>query len=388
MTAVTIIFWALLLLLFHSYFGYGLLLWVIQLFKRKEIFSIQQSLPKVAIVVAAYNEATILEEKINNILSLSYPSHLTEIIIVTDGSTDHSNKIVKQYLSVHLLFEPERKGKTHAINKAIEFTTAPYIIFTDANTLMNENAVENIVRHFSNKKVGAVSCEKKIIAFQVNEAISNVESIYWKYESAMKQLESNVHSVIGAAGELFCIKKELFVAFPDDTILDDFMLSAHVFKNNLRIVYEKNAFVTENPSRDLWEEAKRKIRIGAGAAQALVRLGFIPYKNLWLVFQYYSRRVIRWIVGPIALPTLLILNIILVDYFHLHSIYHIFLIAQIVFYVWALLGWFLHLFIPRSTFILVPFYFVFMNVCMLTGIIKQMLHKQTVHWHKASRNRL
>ncbi len=379
-----IIFWILLGLLFHAYIGYGLMISVFSYLRPRRKRKAQPDFfHKVSIIVPAYNEADVLTQKIDNLLSLDYPTELLEIYFVTDGSTDLSNNIVETYPIIHLLTGPERKGKAAAINRAVEQSNAPVIVFTDANTLLNKEAIQHIVSHYADEAVGGVACEKKVKSIGSKEDITgSAEGLYWKYESVMKELESNVYSVIGAAGELFSMRRELFIPLPEDTILDDFILSTHILKNGFRLVYEKKAYSIELPSSSLHEEAKRKTRIGAGAAQAMARLGWFPYKNPQLNFQYYSRRVIRWVIGPPALILLLIINICLLND---DMMYGIALSLQVIFYLFAIAGYILYLLGLNIGVAIAPFYFVFMNGCMLIGIVKQLISPQHVNWEKAGR---
>ncbi len=379
---IQIFFWCLVGLLFYSYIGYSALLACVSLISKKNKTNHSIFNSKVSIIIPAYDEELFLRRKLENIFALNYPKELLQVIVVTDGSTDQSNKIVESFPFVQLLFINERKGKAAAINRAMPFVTSPYVIFTDADTILNVNSVQFILSHYQNEKIGGVACEKRIFLSKNNSKSNYAEGLYWQYESFIKQMESEVHSVIGAAGEFFSIKTNLFQTLPEDTILDDFIISSIILKKGFHFVYEKNAIAVELPTISLKEEAKRKIRIAAGAAQTLSRLGIWPYQNMWLNIQYLSRRVIRWVISPIALILVFVFNYVLKS----NSEFYCWLFSiQIFFYCFSLTGYIFYLFKIRSGILLASMYFVFMNACMLIGFVKYFTVGQSVNWKKAER---
>lgn len=391
MDYTVIIFWVMIGLLLYAYIGYGIIAGIISfiklIIKKPDAIFSDMPLPDVALVIPAYNEADILQEKIKNTLALDYPTPMLHIFFITDGSTDYSNKIIEPFTQIKLLHTAQRQGKMAAINRAMTFVKQPIVIFSDANTLLNKNAIREIVKHYNDEKIGGVAGEKKVMATISENIIGVGEGLYWQYESAMKQLDSDLYTVVAAAGELFSIRTKLFKPLPIDTILDDLVLAINTCKQGYTIVYEKNAYAIEAPSINLAEERKRKIRIAAGAAQAVARLGILPSATNWVLnFQYFSRRIIRWLVSPISLPIILITNILLVYQFNGGILYKILLGSQIVFYIMAIAGWVMYKIGRRNILLFVPFYFVFMNSCMLVGFVRQIFNKQKVTWDKAKRS--
>ena len=237
-----IVFWLSFALVFYSYIGYGILLWI--LVGIKKLFSSSKKnvdpnyLPPVALVVAAYNEEDYIVEKIENSLALDYPKHLLELVFVTDGSTDSTPEIIKRYPQIKLLHRPERKGKAAAMNRSIDFVESSILIFCDANTMLNEACVREIVKHYQDPRVGGVAGEKKILETGLNTAAATGEGLYWKYESFLKKLDSDLYSTMGAAGELFSVRKELFEAAPEGTIIEDFVQSST--RRNIRVDLKKS----------------------------------------------------------------------------------------------------------------------------------------------------
>jgi poly-beta-1,6-N-acetyl-D-glucosamine synthase len=391
MLITVIIFWTSFSVLFFCYIGYGLLLFLFNRLKvlfasGKKSETITEWLP-VTIIITAYNEAAVLEKKVANTISIDYPADKLNIIFVTDGSTDGSADIIKKYPSLLLLQQGERKGKLAAVKRAMQYVKTPVVVFSDANTELNKECIQRIVSHYANPMTGGVAGEKKIINDQMASAVGDAEGIYWKYESFMKKQDAGFNTVVGAAGELFSIRTELFTQLNDNIILDDFVISMKVCLQGYRIEYEPGAFAAEFPSASLIEEEKRKIRISAGAYQSIGylrgALNFIKYPLL--SFQYLSRRLLRWVFCPVMLIVLLWSNILIVVNPATHLIYVFFLYGQLSFYVIAFTGWLLIRAGKRPGVLTIPFYFVFMNYCLVKGSIKFLNGKQTVLWEKSMR---
>ncbi|HLO81994.1 MAG TPA: glycosyltransferase family 2 protein [Chitinophagaceae bacterium] len=390
MLLIKILFWVLIAIVLYTYIGYGILLWLlIKLRKRTSPatgYRIDEDLPRVAHIIAAYNEEDFIGKKIDNALSIDYPRHLSRIIIVADGSSDRTTELVKQYPDVELLFQPMRKGKVAAMNRAVELTRdVDILIFSDANTLLNRESFRYIIDHYRDPRVGGVSGEKKVISD--GQVPGQGEGLYWKYESVLKKLDSDYYSVVGAAGELFSLRRELFEKVPENIVLDDFYISLNICRRGLMVRYEPNAFAMETPSFSLKDEKKRKLRISAGAFQSMVimkdLLDITRYGRL--AFQYISHRVFRWAVCPFALPLILLLNIIIVGT-QGGEMYSFLLAAQVLFYILALLGW-LFSGSPKGRFKIfyVPYYFVFMNVSVWGGLVRYLNGAQSAMWEKARR---
>ncbi len=380
------------LILFYSYIGYGILLYL--LVKVKRLFSKKTSYesdpnfePEITLIVAAYNEEDIIEQKIKNSLDLDYPFDKLSLIFVTDGSVDATPGIIGKYNQIKLLHQEDRKGKLSAMNRAIKFVETPYIIFSDANTLLNNAAVREIVKHYADPKVGGVAGEKKIISQMKDKAVAAGEGIYWKYESFLKRLDSEFYSVVGAAGELFSIRTSLFHEVPPDTIIEDFVQSLQLCKDGWLVRYEPNAYATESASSSMQEEQKRKVRIAAGGFQAMIILKdlFNVFRYPVLSFQFISHRILRWTLCPVCLVTGLISNFLLV-YKNEGRLYIVVLLVQIVFYAMALTGWIFARKNIKTKVFYIPYYFLFMNLSVFLGFYRHLRKKQTAVWEKAGRH--
>lgn len=393
---IKIVFWVCLLIVFYSYVGYGILLWIyLKLFPKKApnnktadsgIFQ-----PAVSLVIAAYNEAAFIQQKIANTLDIDYPKELLNIYIVTDGSSDETPAIVASYAPlVQLEHQPERKGKVHAINRVMDKITTPFVVFCDANTLLNESCIKELVKHYQDLTIGAVAGEKKVVDFSnSSNAAGSGEGMYWKYESTLKKLDARFYTVVGAAGELFSIRTSLFEHTAPDVLLDDFLISMNICKKGYRVMYEPNAYAMEAPSHSMKEEQKRKIRISAGAFQSMVMLKDLLniFKFGKLSFQYISHRVLRWSFCPLLLPAIVLLNLLIVKS-DPSLTYLSLLILQGLFYCSALAGWAFAQQEIKVKALYVPYYFLFMNVSLYLGFFRYLNKTQTVLWDKAIRKQV
>jgi biofilm PGA synthesis N-glycosyltransferase PgaC len=382
------IFFVCIFIFLYNYFGYAILAYFINLinpkFKKRATTNYY---PKVSFIVAAYNEAAIIEKKIENSLKLHYPEDKIEFIFITDGSTDNTASIVNQYPQIKLLHSPERKGKSSALNRAVKSAVNEILIISDANTFLNTNALRNITLHYGDKQTGGVAGEKRVVQSpDDSDNVGSGEGLYWKYEAALKKIDSDFYSVVGAAGELFSIRKELYENIPEATILDDFVISLKTAAKGYRIIYEPKAYAMEFASASIQEEKKRKVRIAAGGFQSILMLSslFKFWKHPRLTFLYVSHRVLRWAISPICLILILISNIFLALQ-DCGAFYKFCLILQIIFYAISFLSTYIS---NNSRLKLLKFsgYFVFMNISVIQGFFRFISKKQTANWEKATRS--
>lgn len=384
---MTLLFWLAFGILFYAYLGYGLVMWL--LVKIRGAHPVPppyapEDLPEVTVLIAAYNEADIIAQKIDNTLALDYPKDKLKLLFITDGSTDNTGAIIEQYPEIQHLFEPERRGKIAAVQRAMPLVTSPITINSDANTFLNAAAARNLVKHFADPTIGAVAGEKRVWSDTKDTASAAGEGLYWQYESWLKKKDTELGTVVGAAGELFAIRTDLFEVIPTDTIIEDFFQTLRIAQKGYRVAYAPDAYAIEQASADVSEEIKRKIRICAGAFQAMWRLRalFNPFKYGMLTFQYVSHRVLRWTLAPLTLPILLIVNgILAID----SGFYQLLLIGQVLFYLVAYIGYLTRNKPLKIKGFSVPFYFTMMNVCVYLGFVKYWRGNQSVVWDKAKR---
>jgi len=382
--------WLSLGIVFYAFFGYGILLYIlvkirILLKGKRTIPSNQDQWPTCTLIVAAYNEESYILNKIHNTLALNYPKDKLTLLFVTDGSNDKTPQIISQFPEIKLMHQPQRNGKIAAVHRAMLTVTSDITVFTDANTNLNVDALKHICRHYADATVGAVSGEKRVAIETVSDATAG-EGFYWKYESKLKTWDSELYSVVGAAGELFSVRTALYEHVEPDTILDDFMISMRIAQKGYRIVYEPTAYAVENGSENIKEELKRKIRIAAGGIQSIVRLKalLVPTNNFVLSFQYISHRVLRWTVTPFLMILAYMLNLSLVLEGG-SALYLGLMGCQFLFYGLAILGWLLEKQAIRIKILFIPYYFCMMNYAVIAGIQRYLGGKQSAAWEKSKR---
>ena len=373
------LFWLCLTIVVYTYVGYGIVLYLLVLIKRlatkaKPLADITDDcLPEVTLMVCAYNEEDIIAEKMDNTRRLDYPSDRLHLVWVTDGSNDNTNSLLAAYPDVKVIYSPERRGKAAAIKHGIKEIDTEIVMMTDANTMLNPGAVREIARLMQDPRVGCVSGEKKVMARSDSDEAAQGEGLYWKYESTLKRLDSELYSAMGAAGELCVIRRQLMTDIPDDTLLDDFIISMEIVKKGYKIAYTSNAYAMEYGSADLHEESKRKRRIAAGGLQSCWRLRSLmnPLRHPVVAFQFVSHRVLRWTITPVCLFALVPLNTLLVLSGE-GIVYTIIWILQILFYASAAAG------------VRISKYFIFMNLNVFRGMA-YLFNNSTGMWEKAKR---
>lgn len=390
MTILKIIFWLSLFIILYTYLLYGIVLWVyLKLFGNRTIRpDIKDNHPHVSILVACYNEEAFIKQKIENLIAVGYPENKLELAFVTDGSDDDTVMIIQKAISdgvkITHFHENERKGKQHAVDRVIHQLKGNIIIFNDCNTIINPESISKMVRHFANEEVGVVSGEKKIKVLRKDIAVSSGEGLYWKYESWLKSLDSNFSSAIGAAGELYAIRKELYEHVPKHISIEDFYLSMRIASKGYKNIYEPEAWAEEYSSYNLSEELKRKRRIAVGNFNTLISLKSVFRLSNWrLIFLYFSHRILRWAVAPFCLLLLLLTSLIINQ-----GLYELMLYTQLCFYLIALTGWVLSGIRTKYSIVYAPFYFCFMNYALLLGFYDFIRKDNKVVWEKVQRREM
>ncbi len=394
MLTLKVLFWVCLFIVFYTYLGYGILLYLIIRIKRlvkgrkaPTPMPSDEELPTMTLMICAYNEQDVVAEKMQNTRALDYPKDKFRVMWVTDGSNDRTNELLAAYPEVDIVFSPERRGKTAALKHGLREVKTQYVAFTDANTMINSGAMKEIARLFMDKTVGCVSGEKRVAPRKDGEMAAEGEGLYWRYESTLKKWDSELYSTMGAAGELYAMDPTLCRDVPDNALLDDFMMSMYVVDEGHRIAYSPDAYALEYGSADIHEESKRKRRIAAGGLQSIwwLRKMLNPFRQPLVAFQYISHRVLRWSITPLALVILLIVNALLVM-MGAGSFFTVMLILQLLFYPAALLGYFLSERGYRNKLLYAAYYFVFMNLNVFRGMAYLRSHSHSGAWEKAKRS--
>jgi cellulose synthase/poly-beta-1,6-N-acetylglucosamine synthase-like glycosyltransferase len=358
----------------------------------KEDKSNKEFEPEVCLFVTAYNEKEYIGKKVENTFNLDYPKEKIQYIWVTDGSDDGTPELLKKYENIEVFHLPERRGKMHAMNRGMQFVKKPYVIFSDTNTFLNKDAIREIVAKFTNAETGCVAGEKRIIESVAEDAAAAGEGLYWKFESWIKKMDSELGSAVGAVGELFAIRTDLYEQVEEDTILDDFIISLRIAQKGYKIAYASSAYAEEAASLNIHEELKRKVRIAAGGVQTLIRLKNLlnPFRYGLLTWQYFSHKVLRWTLAPVSLFLLPLFNLVIVlmqDDQDNYSIYSLLLFLQIIFSVLVFAGMIFENKKIRFKGFFLPYYFVLINFASVRGILRYLLGSQPAGWEKSKRAR-
>ena len=391
MLTLKVLFWICLILVFYTYLGYGMLLWLLVSIKRlvygkpkKQELPTDDELPEVTLMICAYNEQDIVESKMENTHQIDYPK--LKVVWVTDGSNDQTNDYLAKYHDVEVIYSPERRGKTAALNHGLALVKSELVVMTDANTMLNPESIQEIVRCFMDPKVACVAGEKRVAARHEGQAAAESEGLYWKYESTLKRWDGELYSAMGAAGELCAIRRSLYEPMPENALLDDFVMSLRMVDKGYKIAYTSEAYAMEYGSANLEEESKRKRRIAAGGLQSIwwLRSMLNPLHQPVVAFQFISHRVLRWSITPIALLLLIPLNVLLV-FLKAGAVYNWIWVLQILFYIAAILGYLLERKGKKNKFLYIPYYFLFMNLNVFKGMAYLKSHKSSGAWEKAKR---
>lgn len=389
------LFWLMLIVLFYSYAGYGVILYLLVAAKRALGKAGKPAVtpgyePDVCLFVTAFNEKNYVAGKVENSFALDYPHDKVQYIWVTDGSDDGTPDMLRQYPGIEVYHQPERKGKIDAMNRGIAFVRAPIVIFSDANTRLSKNTIRDMVACFSDPRTGSVAGEKRIAGKDADNASGAGEGLYWKFESLIKRLDAELNTAVGGVGELFAIRTELFEPVEKDTLLDDFIITLRIAAKGYHIAYTPHAYAEETASLNVKEELKRKVRIAAGGVQTMFRLGYLlnPFRYGLLSWQYFSHKVLRWSVAPLFLFLFLPVNIALVasrNSWLQPSFPTIVLWVQIFCYLLVLAGWYMEHRKLKMKLFFAPYYFVAINYASVWGICRYVKGNQKVTWEKSRR---
>ena len=320
MVILSLLFWGLLFLLFYTYAGYPLILYLAA-FSRKGSTQDSTKVPSVSIIVSAYNEEDVVEEKINNTLSLDYPSELIEVIVVSDASTDRTNDIVERFQDnkVQLIVNEQRRGKSYSLNRAFDRAKGDILVFTDANAMFDPQTLRKMVRRFVDRRIGLVTGSTLYFSRQKKGNLIQPMGLYTRTERWIKALESKIGSCVGADGAVFGVRRSLYKPLADADI-NDLVTPLATVRQGYRVILDKEVFCQEEHSTDLSKEFWRQVRINNRTIRAVIaNLDLVnPFRYPLFSWMLFSHKVLRFLFPFIFLFSLLI-NILLL--FSLLKIY-------------------------------------------------------------------
>ena len=376
---VTILFWLSALVLFYIYMGYPVLIAMLAKFRpwpvREAPFT-----GACSVVVVAYNEADILPGKIESLLRSDALEHIVEIVVASDGSTDGTEEIIGSLgdSRIRVIAFPIRRGKAAVLNDVVPTCKGDIVVFTDARQKVDARAIGSLLANFADAEVGVVSGE---LVFEATDATAATQGLgaYWAYEKCIRRCEARCHSVPGATGALYCLRRRLFEPIPETILLDDVAIPMQAVLSGYRCVFSNAARVYDIPSQTMSQEAGRKRRTLAGNAQILFLYPrFLnPLRNpIW--FQYVSHKVAR-LFSPFALIGLLVTSIVLAG----SLCAQLALWLQCVLYGGAGIGWLSQRMGCPLRWFGVPLAFVSLNMITLVAIADAASGRFNVRWSRS-----
>lgn len=388
-----ILFWICLVVIIYAYAGYPLVIYLFASAFDKQI-EYHSTLPTVTILFPALNEEKVIAKKIENTLEIDYPRERLQILIVNDGSTDQTANIVKQYASkgIEIVDMRSRQGKLSALKHALPYVKNEIILFSDADNYYPPNVLHEIVRYFSNIKVGAVSGGRNVIG---ENALGNAEGLYWKYEEFIKKQESKLGQCVGVAGDLLAIRQNLYIPPPQDVINDDFYNVLSILSQGHYVIYAPEARSFHPVAGSEQQEMERRARMIAGRYQAIFRFWrALPWNSPLAVWQIVSHKYLRPLVPIFMISAFLASTLALFLptgfdnpkwLFLVYPYNWIFFSPQVIFYFLAWVG------IRRKfngvigKILYLPSFLVNSNIAALQGLYRFLTSTQTVLWRKVER---
>jgi cellulose synthase/poly-beta-1,6-N-acetylglucosamine synthase-like glycosyltransferase len=390
-TGIVISFWVCTGAVFFAYAGYPLLLWYLSRWFGRQVpaptgpEAADEDLPSLSVLIAAYNEESVIENRIRNALALDYPPDKLEIVVASDGSADATPAIVERYSGrgVRLLHNPQRRGKAATLNSAFAELTGEIVLLSDANTHTDPDAARKLVRWFQDSRVGAV-CGRLVLTDP--QTGKNADSLYWKYETFLKRCEGRLGALLGSNGAIYAIRKQLFTPIPADTLVDDLVIPLQAkLQTGCAIVYECAAIAREETAPDVRSEFHRRSRIGAGGFQSIALLWrLLDPRRGWIAFTFFFHKILRWLC-PFFMLGMLVSNCSLLLLSVEEPLYRWALAAQVSFYLVSLLA----VFVPAQFRSLKPLrlttMFTSMNLALLVGFFRWLRGNHHGVWRRTAR---
>lgn len=371
------VFWLAVGMVAYVYAGYPLLIFALSRLRPQPVRR-DDVTPPVTFLIAAYNEATVIREKLDNTLALDYPPGLLEVIVVSDGSTDGTDEIItRDYAGrVRLLRLGGRQGKTLGQNRGAEAATGDILVFSDATTMYRPQALRALTRNFADPTVGLVTGQV-LYGLETGAAADRGRAAYWNYETFLRDSESLFHSVLGSAGCVYALRRRLYTPLPAE-IISDVCQTVKVVQQGYRAVVDNDALVYEPAeSRAIGEELERRARVIARGLRGkwFLRDFFHPLRHPWFCWQVLSHRILRWAV-PVFLLIALAANLFLLA----EPFYRLTFAAQVAFYGAAAAGYALERWHVRARVLMIPLYFCLVNLAPLLAFRSLLRGERKIVW--------
>ncbi len=378
-------FWILVFIPLHSYFFYPLFIRLIGSFRKQSNSGNKEY--GISILISAYNEEKVIRNRIENLSRVIDKFNNAEVLIGSDKSEDNTNEILlesgKAYPWLKVICFNERRGKAAILNDLVKLAKNEILVFSDANTLFEQNAVTLLASHFNNPAVGGVSGRLVLREPEKEFNKSIEEKRYWEYETFIKRNEGKCGILIGANGGIFAIRKNLFVELPlKDAVTDDLFISLRILQEGYRFNYENEAVAYEDVAREIIHEYRRKIRFAATNFQTLKYFRSLLFSRNFLVsYAFWSHKITRWFL-PHLYPFILILNLLLLNK---GEMYLVILSLQGLFFILAGAGYLVSRLKIRIGLITLPYFFLLTNFALFAGFIKFIRRRHTIIWDSTPR---
>ena len=387
MVVLETIFIIVLFLMLHTYFLYPISIYLICQLKGKATHGSVEKDSSISILIAAYNEEKVIRERIENLSEARKEFQYFEVLVGSDNSSDSTNDILielsKKYEWLKFYNFQVRNGKAGILNKLYQEAKGEILVFTDANTVFQRDALSVLLRGFRDLTVGGV-CGRLILnddRVQINEPLE--ERRYWRYETQIKQMEGKLGILIGANGGIFAIKKDLFQEIPvNRPVTDDLFLTLNVLSKGYKFIYERDAIAFEDVGQNVQTEFKRKVRFSATNFQTIAFFkDFLFFRPALVSYAFLSHKVIRWFFPFLAI-FLFILTVLIARE---KVLYQYFLYTQILFFVLAFLGYLMTKLKKKLTIFSIPFFFIMANTAIILGLAKYISNSHSVIWESTKR---
>lgn len=391
MKTAEIIFWGCLLLIVYAYLLYPVLLFAAHILSqlrrdwrylngrvnRRAALLSSAELPPVSLIVPCYNEKTRLPAKIANLQQIAYPSGRLEVIFISDGSDDGTNEILRRLPAENMraIFLPSRQGKATALNHGVAMAQHEILIFSDAATLFAPGALPNLVRHFTDPRVGVV-CGS--LRFDGTPESHQTEGVYWRYESMLRLMEGRLGATLTASGAFYSCRRRCCPQLAANTVIDDFVIPMNARKLGYRVLYDPEAVALDFAAPSVADEFTRRVRLAVGSFRSLPELLRTPLMN-FTGLAFFSHKLLRWVL-PFLLIGLLASNALLWN----PPLYRVSLAAQLAFYFWAAVGYLFRQRIQRVRYALVGYFLLAINVAFLVGFVRFLVGREDATWQRVN----
>jgi len=374
---IIIVFISTILLCCFSYFLYPLIIFIYGFFF-KLVVEKGDIKNKISIIISAYNEEINIEKKILNTLDLDYPKGQIEILIGSDGSTDNTGDIANKYIDLGVKFFHFNinRGKTAVQNDLVKNSTGEILVFTDAASYLPQNALKCLLSNFADERIGCVAGKMQFVDTDINLTTQS-QGLYWRYEVAIREMESNLGSLIGVDGPLYAVRRKNYIEL-EHNIISDLITPLLVLEQGKKVILEPEAIVKEDPTIKTGDEFRTRRRITLrGLIGVFSHKNILnPFKHPVLSIQIVLHKLLRWFVGPLVLLNGLASIILAFKY----MFFKVYMMVYLLFFILAGLGWLTEKLNIKIRILAIPYYFTLVNLAATMGIVDFFKKKQAVSW--------